>query len=243
MKKTKLKKDQRRSVSIISFISISIAWTMGFTAQSIVEVISKGKTNDLGVIIFWSALFVLIAWALAIRLPLIRISLTSHLFSRIIFPFVSVIYANFIFIIMIGWLFIKTGFLSIWVVPSVVGLTFGIVYSQIIRNPKWITLIKSNRLIRYSMLSTSLIYCLITLVIFPFIAPSTAFRFMPDNVRDHIVKKTILQYAEGDSYEELKKDLPGYFSSNNPSHMSSFGDFSFRIKAKDGIITQLQIKH
>ncbi len=56
--------------------------------------------------------------------------------------------------------------------------------------------------------------------------------------------RTIVQYQEGDSFKELQDHLPGYFSVKEPQdhgQTTSFGEFKFRLKVKNGIITELQI--
>lgn len=243
----KLPREQKRTISLISFISISIAWTLGFTSISIIDVITLGETDDLGVVIFWSAFFVLIAWVLAIRLPLFKINPSSLLFSRIVFPFISLFYANITFTLLIGWAFIGIGgwSLSLWIMASIIGLVFGICYSQFMKSPKLIDLIKANGLVRYLFLLFPILYCTLSLYLFPLIAPSSAFRFMPDSIRHKIIMKTIVQYQEGDSFKELQDQLPGYFSVKelqDHGQTTWLGGFKFSLKVKNSIITELKIE-
>lgn len=50
----------------IEFFSITIAWTLMNILNSIYLVSEDGKADDSGVIIFWSGLFITIAWAIFI---------------------------------------------------------------------------------------------------------------------------------------------------------------------------------
>jgi hypothetical protein len=54
----------------LGFFSMSIAWSLMNFLYSVYLTWKDGKADDIGVVIFWSGLFIAIAWAIFIIYPL-----------------------------------------------------------------------------------------------------------------------------------------------------------------------------
>jgi len=112
----------KKAITSISFLSICIAYTVGLIFFAVQQVIENGKVDDFGVIIFWSGLFELLAWVLFLRIPLVRLNHDLPIFKRSLFPLISTLYAEIVFTILIGWLFLQSDFYEVFSITAVVGL-------------------------------------------------------------------------------------------------------------------------
>lgn len=63
------------------------------------------KAEDSGVIIFWSGLFVLMAWLIFIIYPLKKLNHSRKIFKPSILPFITTAYAALTYSIIVGGLF------------------------------------------------------------------------------------------------------------------------------------------
>lgn len=232
----------KKAITSISFLSICIAYSVGLLFFAIEEVLVHGKVDDFGVIIFWSALFELLAWVIFIMLPLRRLDHSKSLFNIKIFPIISTAYAEVIFTILIGWLFFKSDFKIVFVIAAVVGFSFGLIYILLIKNKKVVNFYNGRLLPRLTALLYPALFLWIFFFVFPRLLPATAFRFMPDEIQENIIEGTIPKFKVGDSFEPLNNALPGYFENfqNGVGNMSStFDDFAFVIQVNCDKIIRL----
>ncbi|MFD1096114.1 hypothetical protein [Salegentibacter chungangensis] len=232
----------QKDTTLISFLSISIAYTIGLLYFTIAETILNGRADDFGVIIFWSAIFEFVAWLVFLIYPLKKLNLKSKIFNPLLFPIISMIYLELVFILMIGWGFLFSGYYIVLEVAAVVGYSFGFIYVYLIKSTRFNNFIRRREINRLIILYPFL-FIFLFLYAFPKIMPSTAFRFMPDEIQADIVEKTIPNFKKGDSFEDLDNSLPGYFShiaNGQGNSFASHGDFSFVIEVKNNKILRLE---
>lgn len=176
-------------------------------------------------------------------LPLRKLDHSKSLFDKIIFPIVSTIYAELIFIILIGWMFFNSDFKIVFAIAAVVGFSFGLTYILLIKNQKAVIFFNGKLLPRLTALLYPALFLWTFLFAFPNLFPATAFRFMPDEIQDKIIAETIPKFKVGDDIERLKKSLPGYldYIQNGKGNTSaSMEDFAFVLQVNCGKIIRLE---
>lgn len=232
----------KKDTTSISFLSISIAYTIGLLYFAVTETIKNGEVDDFGVIIFWSAIFELVAWAVFLLYPLKKLNHKSALFSPLIFPFLTTFYSLVVFTLLIGWAFFPNQYYNVFEVAAVVGFSFGLIYVILIKNERFSGFFSGRVLNRFFLLYP-FIFIVLFLWVFPTIMPSWAFRFMPDKTRSEIIEQTIPQFKVGDKFGALQRSLPGYFDfieNGNGNHFAQVGGFSFVIEVKNNKIIRLE---
>ncbi|WP_423147898.1 hypothetical protein [Rubrolithibacter danxiaensis] len=231
-----------KNTGTISLLSIFIAWSVGIAYFDIRENLVNGKVVDLDFVMFWSAIAILIAWAIFIYIPLSKINHSSALFKLPIFPIVTTLYALTVFFLIIGWVFFNSRFTQVFEIAAVVGFFFGVVYLYFYKRDGIFSKIDRKILLLIPFLYLSL-FLTISLWLFPKILPSIAFRYMPDTIQENIIKETIPKYKVGDSFEALNNALPSYFSDSFSdgfgSTMVQLGEFKFVIEVKCNIIARV----
>ncbi|TVZ59232.1 hypothetical protein NA63_1759 [Flavobacteriaceae bacterium MAR_2010_105] len=245
MGKEKMTTNKTNSIKqSIGFLSMTIAWTIMNLTNSIYIVWEDGEADDSGVIIFWSGLFIAIAWAIFIIWPLGKLDHSKKLFKPLVFTLVSTIYAGLTYLIIIGGIF-RSLELVIMFLPQALltGLIFGLTYSLLIKSEKLIYLLNEKLVVKVIFFLSPLFVLVIFLWLLPFIVPSIVYRFMPDEIRQQIVTKTIPKFKVGDDIELLKNALPGYLDhiENGSGNMSaSMENFSFVLQVNCGKIIRLE---
>lgn len=232
----------KKDTTTISFLSLSIAYTIGLLFFAISESISNGRADDFGVIIFWSALFEFVAWAVFLVYPLKKLNLNSSLFNPIIFPFITTIYFLAVFTLIIGWAFFVGQYDIVFGVDAVVGYSFGLIYVILIKSEGFNRFIHASTFNRLIILYP-FVFLFCFLWIFPRVTPSLAFRFMPDEIQSRIVGETIPKFKVGDDFKDLQKSLPGYFDfieNGGGNHFAQSEGFSFVIQIKNDKIIRLE---
>jgi len=207
-----------------------------------------GKTDDSGVILFWSGVFILISWIIFIWLP--KKVINKLKFGKYIYlasPIMG-IYSGVVYTILLGKIF-DFSETYIFFLPYAIatGVIYGIILTCINFYPK-----TQN----YLLISTPMI-AIIYYFLFPLILPSQAFRFMPDITQDTIVSRIIPKLKVGDEYKLYLTKLPnlnlykGFHSEiwatkaqdipeDYSTSMSASNEFiSYSLEVEDGIITQL----
>lgn len=89
----------------LGFFLMTIAWILMNLLHSIYLAWTDGKVDDSGVVIFWSGLFITIAWAIFIVFPLNRLDHTRKIFNPYIFPFIAGFYGVLAYSLIVGGLF------------------------------------------------------------------------------------------------------------------------------------------
>lgn len=205
---------------------------------------TDGKADDSGVIIFWSGLFITIAWAIFIIYPLNKLDHSRKLFKPSIFPFIAAIYGALTYSIIVGGLF-RSFDLVVMFMPLALltGLIFGVSYSLLIRSDRLVDFLIKRPVFKIVFFLSPAIILFFFLWIIPAIFPSLMFRFMPDKIRDKIVARTIPKYKVGDNFEPLKNSLPGYLDhiDNGKGNMSaSMENFAFVLQVNCNKIIRLE---
>ena len=228
----------------IGFFSMTIAWTLMNILNSIYLVSEDGKADDSGVIIFWSGLFITIAWAIFIIWPLSRLDHSKKLFKPQIFTPVSIVYATLTYSIIVGGIFRSFELVTMFLPQAILaGLFFGLAYSLLINHEKLIDLLNQKPITKTVFFLSPAIILGFFLWFLPLVAPNLVYRFMTDEIRQRIVARTIPKYKVGDEIEPLKKALPGYLDhiENGSGNMSaSMENFAFVIQVNCGKIIRLE---
>ena len=214
----------------LGFFSMTIAWTLMNLLHSIYLAWTDGKADDSGVIIFWSGLFITIAWAIFIIYPLNRLDHTKQFLKPSIFPFITGLYGVLTYSLIVGVLFRSLDLVIMFMpLAFLTGLIFGFTYSLLIKSDKLVGLLVRRPLTKAVLIFSPVIVLLFFLWVLPSVAPSLAFRYMPDEIRYKIVARTIPKFKVGEDFEPLKNALPGYLdhidngSGNMSATMENFG--------------------
>lgn len=228
----------------LGFFSMTIAWTLMNLLYSVYLVLRYGKADDSRVVIFWSGLFITIAWAVFIIWPLNRIDHSRQLFKPQIFPFVTGLQGVLVYSVIVGSLF-RSFDLVIMFMPLALltGVIFGLSYSLFIKSDKFILALNKRPYLKIFFFISPAIILFLFLWVLPTIAPSIAFRYMPDEIRYKIVSETIPKYKTGDDFIKLKHALPGYFGNfdDGPGNMSAtFGNFGFVLQVNCNKIIRIE---
>lgn len=197
-----------------SFFALSLGWIGQIISHIIWSNLKYGNASggDIGVIIFWSSFFLLIFYGIFILLPGKWIVQLAEKIGISLFTLLSGVYALLGFTVLIGWGFLMSGnFNGVFLDALVCGLIFGLTF-HLIWNKKRKEL-KQKHLI--PMLTSPFIFLFIYLFAFPKLFPSIAFNYVPQYVRNEIIKNTIPTFKIGDELSELQKALPGEFDFEN----------------------------
>ena len=228
----------------LGFLSMTIAWTLMNFLYSVYLASRDGKADDIGVVIFWSGLFIIIAWAIFILYPLNKLDHSRQLFKPTIFSLISSLYGALTYSIIVGGLFRNSDLVVMFLpLALLTGLIFGLSYSLLIRSDKLVAFLIKRPISKVVFFLSPPIILFIFLWVMPTIAPSLMFRFMPDEIRDKIVALTITKYKVGDNFEPLKNSLPGYLDhiGNGSGNMSaSMENFAFVLQVNCDKIIRLE---
>lgn len=203
-----------------------------------------GKADDIGVVIFWSGLFIIIAWAIFIIYPLNKLDHSRLIFKPTIFPFIACVYGALTYSIIVGGLF-RSFDLVVMFMPLafLTGLIFGVSYSILTRSVKLIDFLIKRPFYKIVFFLSPAIILFLFLWVMPTVAPSLMFRFMPDEIRYKIVARTIPKYKVGDDFKPLKNSLPGYlhdFDNGSGSMSGSMENFAFVLQVNCDKIIRLE---
>jgi len=162
---------------------MTIAWTLMNFLYSIYLASRDGKADDIGVVIFWSGLFIIIAWAIFIIYPLNKLDHSRQIFKPTIFPFIAALYGALTYSIIVGGLF-RSFDLVVMSIPLALlsGLIFGFSYSILIRSDILIDFINKKPIFKLIFFLSPAIILFFYLWVMPTLAPSLMFRFMPDEI-------------------------------------------------------------
>lgn len=198
----------------ISFLALSLGW-IGQIINHIIWsnlIYGNASSGDTGVVLFWSSFFLLIFYGLFILLPQKWIVQLANKIEIVPFTLLSGAYALLGFTVLIGWGFLMSGYFYIVFLDAFVcGLIFGLTFHYIWNKRR--NEIKQKHLI--PILALPFFFLFIYLFAFPKLLPSVAYNFVPQYVRNDILKKTIPTFKIGDDLAELQKALPGEFDMEN----------------------------
>jgi hypothetical protein len=228
----------------LGFFSMTVAWALMNLLHSIYLGVTDGKADDSGVVIFWSGLFIAIAWAVFIIYPLNKLDHSKPLFKPTIFPFIAALYGALTYSIIVGGLFRSLDLVLMFTpLALLTGIIFGLSYSILIRSDTLVDLLNRKPFVKLFLVLSPAIILFFFLWVLPTIAPSLVFRYMPDEIRYKIVAKTIPKYKVGDNFLPLKNSLPGYLDhiDNGSGNMSaSMEDFAFVLQVNCNKIIRLE---
>jgi len=223
---------------------MTIAWTLMNILHSIYLASRDGKADDNGVVIFWSGLFIIIAWAIFIIYPLKKLDHSRQFFKPTIFPFITALYGALTYSILVGGLFRSIDLVAMFMpLALLTGLIFGFSYSILIRSDRLIDFLIKRPIFELVFYLSPAIILFFFLWVMPTVAPSLMFRFMPDEIREEIVAQTIPKYKVGENFEPLKKSLPGYLDhidNGSGNMMVSMENFAFVLEVNCNKIIRLE---
>jgi hypothetical protein len=197
----------------ISFLSLTFGWIGLIITHAIGSNISfeNASDGDTGVIIFWASFFLLIFYCLFILIPKKKIVKLAEKLNLAAFTILTALYGLTGFIALIGWLFINSEFLWIFLDAFIGAVIFGFSF-HILWN-RYKERFRQNHI--YPILSLPLIFLFIYLFAYPKLFPSHAYKFVPDYIREDIIIRTIPKFKVGDNIALLQKALPGEFVFDN----------------------------
>lgn len=228
----------------LSFLSITVAWTATMILFTCYQVLQYGKTQDSGVIIFWSGLFVLIAWTIFLAFPLSKLDHSRKLFNIKTFPFIAGIYGGTVYALLVGSLFQSLELVSMFLIWAIItGVFFGLAYSVFIRSSNLIIFLNKNPVFKVFSPLAPFIFIGFFLWLLPTVFPSLVFRFMPDPIQRKIIVRTLPKFKKGDKFSALQNALPGYFEgwilNGNGTMSFSGGLLDYEIYVKNDTIEKL----
>ncbi len=228
----------------IGFFSITIAWTLMNIINSVYIAFEDGKATDSGVIIFWSGLFIFIGWIFFLIWPISLIDHSKRILQPMRFTALSVLYAAIVYFLIVGGLFRSIELLWMFLPQAILtGLLFGLTHSMLMKSKKLIHFLYGRPLSK-SLLFVSPIFILVFFLwILPMVAPALVFRFVPDEVRDSIIVRTIPKFEVGDDIQLLQNALPGYLDHIQGGVGNMFAimeDFTFVLQVNCGKIIRLE---
>jgi hypothetical protein len=226
------------------FFAMSISWTLMNVLNSLYQVSAHGEAGDSGVVIFWSALFMTIAWAIFIIYPISKLDHTKRTFRPLTLPFVTGAYGGFVYAILVGGLFRSLDLVTMFLpLALLAGFIFGIAYSQLITSSRLINFLNNQPLWKGIIFLSPALPLFFFLWALPTVVPSLAFRYMPNAIRDDIIRKTIPNYKVGDDFEPLRISLPGYLEymeGGNANMSATMEDFAFVLQVHCYKIVRLE---
>ena len=190
---------------------------------------------------FWSALFAFLGWAIFVIFPLARLDHSRKLFRANTFPFVTGIYAAMVYSLFIGGLFRSAELITMFLVWSIIlGMIFGLTYSLLFSSDRILKLVNRKPILRLVSPVSPLIFWGLFWWLLPSLFPSVVFRFMPERIQESIAARTLPKFKKGDRFSSLNSSLPGYFSDDetngNWGLESSNHLFDFKIDVKNDTI-------
>lgn len=228
----------------LGFFSMTIAWSLMNFLYSVYLTWKDGRADDMGVIIFWSGLFITIAWAIFIIYPLHKLDHSKQIFKQAIFPFITAIYGAFTYTIIVGALFQSMELVMMFLPWALfTGLIFGLAYSWLTRSNKLIDFLNRRPVFKIVSFLSPAIILVFFLWVLPMVAPSLVFRYMPDEIQDKIIARTIPKFKVGDDIQRLKNSLPGYLNhiqNGKGNMMASMENFAFVLQVNCGKIIRLE---
>ena len=200
-------------------------------------VYGNASSGDTGIIIIWSGIFLTIFYLIFVLVPKKTIEKLSVKMNLIGFSFSFALYSLIGFIILIGWIFLNSSFNGVFFDAFFYGLTFGFTFYTLNINKR-----KINFKGFITIFSIPIFLFLFYILILPRIFPSFAFKIVPKETKDEIVKKTLPKFKKGDDFKDLEKALPGYFNSINCnfSTNSLMKDFQYTLVVENCKITKIE---
>ena len=129
-----------KSYALASTLALIIGWIAALLFHSVFSISVYGslRGGDLGIIIFWSFIFMMLANGFFIQLPQSAISRFCRRTSRSNFILTSVLYAVACFTILIGWLWIQAIYngsnrsfgIVVYSEAAIIGLGFGFFFPR-----------------------------------------------------------------------------------------------------------------
>ena len=215
---------------------------------SIITAIQYGTTNDSGVIIFWSGIYIIISWVLFLWLPTLIFKKLKFGKLLIFAAPIMAIYAGIIYTLLLGKTFQFSETYRLFLPYSILtGFVYGLLIT-ILNHKKEVT-----KLLWLSIPVISISFYFI----FPQILPKQALRFMPDEIQDKIVSRIVPKLKVGDKYNLKLNRSPNlnlYKGSEsgiwaikqqntgrdyNSSLSASNKYISYELTVENGIITKL----
>lgn len=197
----------------------------------------NASSGDTGIIIFWAAIFLLFFYLVFVIIPKKLLENIARKTNIYIFSLGFAFYALLAFILTIGWIFLNSNFKGVFLDAFFYGLTFGTVFHQLENQNKKLK-VKDFAL----LFSLPIIAFFIYILILPKLFPSFAFKIVPKQSKEQILKETISKFKKGDDFNDLKNALPGYFVNIGCDFSTSalVEDFQYSLVVENCRITKIE---
>jgi len=194
----------------ISFLALVLGWIGQIITHITLSIwrYESASGGEIGVVLFWSAVFMLIFYGLFILLPKKWIVELAEKFGIVQFTVLSGVYGLIGFTVLIGWGFLMANnFHDVFLDAFVSGLIFGFTFHYIWNNQRN----QIDKTLLIPIIATPTLFLFIYLFAFPKLFPSYAYNLVPQYIRHDILINTIPKFKVGDDLSELQKALPGQF--------------------------------
>jgi len=233
------------------FIAIIASWLIMNVAYALITALQYGKTNDSGIILFWSGIYVILSWVIFLWLPTLIFRKIKFGKAIILAGPILAIYAGIIFTLLLGKTFQYSETYTFYLPYAMLtGLVYGIL----------LTLLNHRKELSLILWMSVLIMSISFYFIFPLLLPSQALRFMPDKIQDKIVSRIVPKLKVGNKYNPYLTREPSLNSNkgstseilkikhqnrdkNYKSSLSASNEYiSYELEVENGIITKLSYK-
>ena len=210
---------------------MSIGWIGLIITHIIWSVINYNDASggDTDVIIFWSGLFSLLSYLLFVILP--KKFIKKQIERRNLFEFAigSAIYSLLGFIILIGWLFLKSDFYGVFFDAFMAGLIFGVTFWWLWNKSGFSFKSIPSKIIGYLI---PFLFLGIYLKVFPQLFPKFAYNHVPRSIQNEIEIRTLSNVKIGDSIDKIKDKLPGFIGYDDckGSRTGRYEKYEFRLQ-------------
>ena len=220
-----------------------IAHLFGFLALILTHILwsintyGNASSGDTGIIIFWAAIFLILFYLVFVIVPKKLLENIARKTNIYIFSLGFAFYALLAFILIIGWLFVSSTFKGVFLDAFFYGLTFGIVFHKLENQNKKLR-VKDFAL----LFSLPIIAFIIYIFILPKVFPAFAFKIVPKQTKELILKETFHKFKKGDDFNQLKNSLPGYFVNSGCDFSTSalMEDFQYSLVVENCKITKIE---
>ena len=220
-----------------------IAHLFGFLALILTHIFwsvntyGNASSRDTGIIIFWAGIFLILFYLVFVIIPKKILEKIVQKTNIYLFSLGFAFYALLAFILLIGWIFLHSTFNGVFLDAFFYGLTFGFVFYKLENQHKKIK-VKDFAL----LFSLPIIAFFIYIFILPKLFPVFAFKIVPKQTKEKILKETLRKFKKGDDFNELKNALPGYFVNSGCDFSTSalMADFQYSLVVENCKITKIE---
>lgn len=223
-----------------------IGWFFGYVyfAVRMVHFSGWGYVTDFNAIFFWTSLFALISCVTFVPLTIVIFNKVTKGTYHKWFPVATTLVSQVALIILLLPFTALRPFdmgVSYFLYAAIIGFTFGSCYY--IMQVNNFCGADDSKLKKTAVLIVPVAFILFLFNLFPYIAPSIAYKYFGGTIREKATKHVLQSFNPGDKITDLNAKLPGFGGSTTGSGSisGSGGAISYDIKYDNGIITNITV--